>query len=94
MNSTVVRCKRETETKSGAHTWQRDCAHARLVTRDGEIAEEVGHGHVRHARLYGAAYVSVFSQSVAGNLKVTLLFSSLPKAHFKYNLNPVEPLGP
>ena len=38
--------------------------------------EEVGHGHVRHARLYGAAYVSVFSQSVAGNLKVTLLFSS------------------
>ena len=22
---------------SGAHTWQRDCAHARLVTRDGEI---------------------------------------------------------
>ena len=40
MNSTVLRCKRETaenETKSGAHTWQRDCAHARLVTRDGEI---------------------------------------------------------
>ena len=30
MNSTVLRCKRETaenETKSGAHTWQRDCAH-------------------------------------------------------------------
>ena len=58
------------------------------------VPEEVGHGHVRHARLYGAAYVSVFSQSVAGNLKVTLLFSSLPKADFKYNLNPVEPLGP
>ena len=58
------------------------------------VAEEVGHGHVRHARLYGAAYVSVFSLSVAGNLKVTLLFSSLPKADFKYNLNPVEPLGP
>ena len=34
MNSTVLRCKRET---AGAHTWQRDCAHARLVTRDGEI---------------------------------------------------------
>ena len=31
----------------------------------------------------GAAYVSVFSQSVAGSLKVTLLFSSLPKANFK-----------
>ena len=60
----------------------------------GHGTEEVGHGHVRHARLYGAAYVSVFSQSVAGNLKVTLLFSSLPKADFKYNLNPVEPLGP
>ena len=39
-------------------------------------------------------YVSVFSQSVAGSLKVTLPFSSLPKADFKYNLNPVEPLGP
>ena len=38
--------------------------------------------------------MSVFSQSVAGNLKVTLLFSSLPKTDFKYNLNPVEPLGP
>ena len=38
--------------------------------------------------------MSVFSQSVAGNLKVTLLFSSLPKADFKYNLNPVEPLDP
>ena len=60
----------------------------------GPSPEEVGHGYVRHERLYGAAYVSVFSQSVAGNLKVTLLFSSLPKADFKYNLNPVEPLGP
>ena len=38
--------------------------------------------------------MSVFSQSVAGNLTVTLLFSSLPKADFKYNLNPIEPLGP
>ena len=38
--------------------------------------------------------MSVFSQSVAGNLKVMMLFSSLPKADFKYNLNAVEPLGP
>ena len=27
------------ETKSGAHTWQRDCAHARLVTRDGNYGK-------------------------------------------------------
>ena len=50
MKSTVLRCKRETaenETKSGAHTWQRDCAHARLVTRDGEI---------RNGRTYGRSY--------------------------------------
>ena len=38
--------------------------------------------------------MSVFLQSVAGNLKVTLLFGSLPKANLKYTLNPVEPLGP
>ena len=52
MNSTILRCKRETETKSGAHTWQRDCAHARLVTRDGEIeiTVSVTRSHVRTGR--------------------------------------------
>ena len=53
MNGTVLRCKRESaenETKSGAHTWQRDCAHARLVTRDGEIeiTVSVTRSHVRN----------------------------------------------
>ena len=38
--------------------------------------------------------MSAFSQSVARNLKLTLLLSGLPKADFKYNLNPIEPLGP
>ena len=32
---TVVLDALKQDTKSGAHTWQRDCAHERLVTRDG-----------------------------------------------------------
>ena len=46
----TVLLARETATKSGAHTWQRDCAHARLVTRDREI--EITVSVPSHGRSY------------------------------------------
>ena len=58
MNSSP-RCKRETtenETKSGAHTWQRYCAHAQLVARGGEIEITVS---ALHRRTYVRTYIYI-----------------------------------